>query len=321
MNIEVPIVIFAFNRPVILKETLSALKANVGIKEHTLIFFCDGPKENSSPEQLDKIMQVKQLAESIDWCKQVVINTKDKNVGLANSLVGGITEVLKKYEAIIVLEDDIKTSPFFVKYMIDALTIYKNDENVISISGFNFPFNDPTCSEETFFLRGANCWGWATWRRGWKIYENDGQILLNNLVISDLTYQFDYDGNYIYSKMLRKTIADNHSWAVKWHASAYLKKKLTLYPKNSLTENIGIEGTNVKTRNSMIFGEITNNQPVLNFTQIISENFLMREKFVNHFKKYFSLSYRIKNLFRNETFIQAVIILFKALKEKFLWAK
>jgi hypothetical protein len=95
---------------------------------------------------------------------------------------------------------------------------------------------------ETFFLRGADCWGWATWKRGWDLFEPDGQKLLGEIRRKKLQRAFDINGAYPYTKMLKDQInAKNDSWAIRWYASAYLKEKLTLYPGRSLVQNIGMD--------------------------------------------------------------------------------
>jgi hypothetical protein len=89
-------------------------------------------------------------------------------------------------------------------------------------------------------LRGADCWGWATWRRGWAHFNPDGNYLLRELKQQGLLKKFDFDGAYAFSKMLQDQIDGlNDSWAVRWHASTFLANKLTLYPGRSLVHNIG----------------------------------------------------------------------------------
>ncbi|MDP2366119.1 MAG: glycosyltransferase family 2 protein, partial [Ignavibacteria bacterium] len=118
---------------------------------------------------------------------------------------------------------------------------------VISIHGYIYPVKKEL--PETFFLRGADCWGWATWKRGWDLFEPDGKKLLNILNAKNLSDDFDLGGAVKNIRMLKKQIAGkNDSWAIRWHASAFIKNKITLYPGKSLVRNIGAdgEGTHVK---------------------------------------------------------------------------
>jgi hypothetical protein len=291
----IPIAIFVFDRPDILQETLDALSKNQGIEKHQLIFFCDGPCENENSVRLKNIEKVYKVIESIKWSKDVKVFKKSKNFGLANSIVNGVSQVLNDYENVIVLEDDIKTSPFFLKYMRDSLLLYKNNLDVVSISGFNYPLENINVDYETFFLKGTDCWGWATWQRGWAFFEPDAKILLRKINEKKIKKHFDFNGNYKFSKMLKKTIRKNHSWAVKWYASAYLANKYTLYPVKSLVKNIGDKGTNVKQNNLKMLGHDISMKEIVSFEIKVEQSEFMYAQISNHFAKYYNIFYRIHN--------------------------
>ena len=156
--------------------------------------------------------------------------------------------MLEKYDGVIVLEDDLLTSRHFLKYMNNALKIYEKDDEVVSIHGYIYPVKKPLT--ETFFLKGADCWGWGTWKRGWKLFEADGSKLLKEIEDRQLIKEFDFTGSYPYTEMLRDQIAGrNNSWAIRWYASAFLKNKLTLYPGKSLVFNAGFDGGGTHCRN------------------------------------------------------------------------
>jgi hypothetical protein len=125
--------------------------------------------------------------------------------------------------------------------MNDALACYRDESRVGSISGYTYP-----CSRrlpETFFIRGADCWSWATWRDRWTYFESDGKVLLRQLRERNLTSAFDFEGALGYTAMLEDQIAGkNDSWAVRWHASCFLRDLLILYPAKPLARNIGLEG-------------------------------------------------------------------------------
>jgi len=129
--------------------------------------------------------------------------------------------------------------------MNNGLDLYENEQQVASIHGYIYSTNQEL--PETFFLRGADCWGWATWRHSWELFEPDANKLLRRLKKEKLTHLFDLDGTYPYSRMLRRQITGEiDSWAICWHASAFLEGMLTLYPGRSLVNNIGNDnsGTN-----------------------------------------------------------------------------
>jgi hypothetical protein len=126
--------------------------------------------------------------------------------------------------------------------MNDALDAYEETPEVICIHGYVFPVQEPL--PETFFIRGADCWGWATWKRGWDLFEPDAAMLLKELELRGLTRECDFNGTVNYCEMLRAQIAGKiDSWAIRWFTSAFLQERLTLYPGRSLVDNIGLDGS------------------------------------------------------------------------------
>lgn len=244
-----PIALFAYCRPEHTRRVLQALSENELAMESELFIFIDGPKEDASPEFIKKIEEVKKICLEKKWSKKTDIVTSPINKGLAKSITEGVTKIVKQYGKIIVLEDDLVTSKYFLQYMNDALNKYANNDEVACISGYIYPVKEKL--PETFFIKGADCWGWATWKIGWDIFEPDGIRLLNELESRKLTHSFDFDGSYPYTKMLRDQIdGKNDSWAIRWYASAYLKDKLCLYPAKSLVQNIGLDGTGTHNSNT-----------------------------------------------------------------------
>lgn len=233
-----PMVLFVYNRPWHIRQTIKALQKNELADRSDLFIYSDGPKD----EQTEKaVKKVREYIYTIDGFKTVTIREQGKNMGLAGSIIDGVTAVVNEYGRVVVLEDDLVTSPFFLRYMNDALNLYECEEKVISIHGYIYPLSEKLPS--TFFLRGADCWGWATWKRGWDLFEKDGQKLLNELEEKKLTRLLDFNGTYNYTQMLRDQIAGkNDSWAVRWLVSAFLRERLTLYPGISLIRNIGLDG-------------------------------------------------------------------------------
>lgn len=233
-----PIALFVYNRLDLVRRTIESLQKNHLATDSELFIFSDGPKN-----ELDrvKVKNVRRYLKTITGFRSLKIIEKEKNIGLANSIISGVTKIVNKFGKIIVLEDDLVTSPFFLLYINDGLNFYENEERVISIHGYVYPVK--ASLPETFLIKGADCWGWATWKRGWDIFEPDGQKLLDELKDKKLTKQFDFDNSYNYTKMLEKqTLGQNNSWAIRWYASAFLKNKLTLYPGKTLVQNIGLTG-------------------------------------------------------------------------------
>lgn len=230
-----PVALFVYNRPWHAKQTVEALQRNALATESELFVFSDAPK---SPDAAPAVHEVRGYISRIGGFRSVHIVERDRNMGLAGSIIEGVSRLSNSHGRVIVLEDDMVTSPHFLAYMNAALDRYADDDRVISIHGYVYP--SPRPLPEAFFLRGADCWGWATWRRGWATFNSDGQFLLDELKRRKLGYMFDFNGAYPYVRMLQGQIqGHNDSWAVRWYASAFLADKLTLYPGRSLVRNIG----------------------------------------------------------------------------------
>lgn len=237
-----PIAFFVYNRPRQTAKTLAALKENILAGDSILYVFCDGPKEDASKEHIERINEVRQLVKNTTGFKDVIIIEQVKNNGLANSIINGVTEIVNNHGKVIVLEDDLVSSRYFLTYMNEGLRLYENNKKVISLHGYIYPIK--TKINKCFFIKGADCWGWATWKRGWEMFESDGQKLLKELKSKGLTNEFDFDNSYPYTKMLEDQIAKrNNSWAIRWYASAFLAGKLTLYPNVSYIQNIGMDNS------------------------------------------------------------------------------
>ena len=250
-----PIVLFTYKRLWHTKQTVEALQKNLYADQSELFIFSDGAKNEK--DEL-KVKEVREYLKTIKGFKKIEIIERDKNWGLANNIIDGVTKVVNEYGKVVVLEDDLVTSPYFLKFMNEGLKFYEDEEKVISIHGYVYPIEG---LPEIFFLRGADCWGWATWKRGWDLFEKDSKRLLEELEKCKLTKLFDFNGAYSYTKMLKKQIAGKiDSWAIRWYATAFLLEKLTLYPGVSLVKNIGGDeaGTHIKSKISMLDVEISN---------------------------------------------------------------
>jgi len=239
--IRPPIALFVYNRLAHTVRTIEALQKNYGAFDSILYIFSDGPRDSADEEG---VAAVRGYVKNVTGFADVVLVEREKNLGLARSLTSGIDTVLDDHESIIVLEDDLVTSPHFLQFMGDSLKYYEHEEQVVAVHGYTFPLG--ISFPETFFLRHTGCWGWGTWKRGWELFEPDGLKLLRQLQDQKLTKNFDMNGAYPYTQMLENQVnGKNESWAVRWHASTFLKNKLTLYAGVSLVKNIGHDGSGV----------------------------------------------------------------------------
>lgn len=276
-----PIVIFAYNRLKHLQICIEALKQNEEAINSSLFIYCDGPKNNS-----DEIIikEVRNYIKTITGFKKLEYFFHVKNMGLSKSIINGVTSQFSFHTKLIVLEDDIITSKYFLSYMNQALDIYEYDYNVASIHGYTYPISS---LPETFFIRGADCWGWATWKRSWIDFEKDGNTLLKLLKENKLILKFNLYGAYNYVKMLINQIDQkNDSWAIRWHATNFVLNKLTLYPGLSLVENIGADGSGTNFKKVDKSFSTTKSNVKINFKKInVDESIYSRNLFIFFFYK------------------------------------
>lgn len=267
-----PICLFVYNRPWHTLQTIESLKNNILASESDLYIFSDGSRNDNTQ---DSVNEVRSYIATIKGFNSVNIILRETNLGLAQNIIAGVSEVISIHGKIIVLEDDILTHPKFLKFMNDALNLYKNDENVASIHGYVYPIEG---LPESFFIKGADCWGWATWARAWSVFESNGIKLLAEIKQKKAEKEINYNNSMNYVRMLKSQInGNNDSWAIRWHISAFLKNMLTLYPGKSFVNNIGFDSSGQHCATSNIYDpimcddyyELKKIQPVENKNAII----------------------------------------------------
>ena len=275
-----PIVLFTYNRLFHTQKTIASLRKNPEAQYSDLIIFSDGPKEEGENHAVNK---VRAYLKTVSGFKSVCVYEQPRNLGLANSIIQGVNRILDSYEHVIVLEDDLETSPGFLSYMNSGLRCYEDHPQVASIHGYVYPLKMPL--PETFFIRGTSCWGWATWRSVWCKVNWSGAALLSDLHKTRLAKDFDYGGAYPYTKMLKDQISGkNNSWAIRWHAWAFLSGLFTLYPRQSLVRNIGHDGSGVHCGISEAF-EVSLAQVIDVEPQKVLESESARKAFSSFFKE------------------------------------
>ena len=278
-----PIALFVYNRPNLTRHVLLALRKNKLFRSSKLFIFSDGPKDNDSDKSVNKVRNVLSHYNNL---KNINITLNKDNKGLSTSIITGVSNILSDFKSVIVLEDDLITSTYFLKYMNTGLSLYEKETDVASIHSYFYPVNSINQLPNYFFLKGADCWGWATWRDRWDLFEKNPDKLLNKINSMNLSYEFSLEKRAGFYNMLKDTCKGKiDSWAIRWHASMYLQNKLTLYPKVSFIHNIGNDGSGThkaktdsfKTKINLNFDGIKNIQ--------LTENLIAREKLANFMLK------------------------------------
>lgn len=245
------------------------MQKNALAKDSDLIIYSDAPKK---PEAADAVREVRAYLREIAGFKSVKIIERDKNWGLANSVIDGVTSVVNEYGRIIVLEDDLVVTPHFLDFMNRALDKYENEQQVIQISGYMFPVK-LNIQDDALFLPLTTSWGWATWQRAWQLFDADAKGYAQVKADLALRKRFNLDGAYDYFSMLEDQLAGRvDSWAIRWYLSMFLCNGLTLYPKQSMVANVGFDGSGMHC-SSMESRFLHKENMAKNLKDLIIENF------------------------------------------------
>ncbi len=248
-----PIVLVVYNRPWHTRQTVEALQHCELSNDSELYIFADGPTVNATEECIANIDEVRTYIHTITGFKTIHIEEATANKGLANSVINGVSKVIDKHGTVIVLEDDIVTSPGFLRYMNDALQIYKDEPQVMHISGYMYPVRRHRLSS-TFFYPATSCWGWATWERAWKHFNSNAKQLYQEIKNRELLKTLNINTIHGFEQQLIDNITGKlNTWFIKWNASVILCNGYSLYPNTSLVQNIGFDGSGEHCNSTELF--------------------------------------------------------------------
>jgi len=284
-----PICLFTYNRPYETQLTVDALKQNQLAPSSDLIIFSDGPKNANSKQ---RVFEVRQYLATVTGFRSVEIIESPVNKGLANSIIEGVTMIIKKYGKVIVLEDDLVSAPKFLDFMNHALDFYDEDKRIQSINGYSVLL--PSINKDVFFQIRPFPWGWATWNDRWDkdIFDKQKLKLLvqsKDYILKDFKQKCGDD----IAKMLMDSLENkNDSWYVRWTFDHFRKKNHSIFPYESYIQNIGhnLESTHCKGINTYICKPVEN----LETNPILSEFYEPNKKSINDFLNYFSLQHKLK---------------------------
>lgn len=293
-----PICLFVYNRIEETKLTISALQANFLANESDLIVFSDGYKDKNDAHS---VRIVRDFVSNISGFRSVKIIESFNNKGLAKSVIEGVSLVLENSETIIVLEDDLITTPNFLDFMNQALDFYNSYDRVISISGFTLPIdfkNEPTC--DIYFSYRASSWGWATWKDRWFDIDWEVTDYTDFSLSRKLQVEFNRGGDDMCRMLKKQMNNDIDSWAIRFCYHQFKHDKLTVMPRVSKVRNIGLNdrATNTKFRSreySAILDIGAESQ--FYFSNSINVNDKINKQFRFYYSKYYKIKHRVLNYF------------------------
>jgi hypothetical protein len=313
-----PIALFCHTRVDHLTKTIQALQRNDLANETNLVIYSDSWNAQSDKS---RVLAVRSYLSTVTGFKSVEIINRDRNYGLKNSIISGITEILRKYPKVIVLEDDIETSKYFIRFMNEGLDRYLDDSKIWQISGWSYPIFKSGIAG-SYFHQKMNCWGWATWKNRWEKFSNDsnsfGAILLSkkdrkkfNLMNSEISYQVAV-GNYVGRKK---------TWAVLWHLCIFINAGLCFCPMHSHTKNIGMDNSGTNSRESNLSQLDCSDLIIEHYPIDVKEDERINILIIDYLKKHklHSLRNKLKTIYFEVEFILFLMVFFykKTIKRKF----
>lgn len=286
-----PIVLFVYNRLDHTRQTIEALQQNTLAKESELYIYSDGPKNEDVREKVEKL---REYLKTVDGFKEVILLERKMNWGLANSIIDGVTSVIEQYGKVIVLEDDLITSRYFLEYMNHALSIFEKNQKIYSITGFSFTTDfmqfPKDYQDDVYVNIRPMSWSWATWYDRWKDVDwnvNDYHEFIRN---SKQKKTFNNGGTDL-TRMLKNQMKGKlSSWYIRWTYSAFKREMLTVYPRVSYVNNIGHDASGVHCVNDK--NDIYSHMQ-LNYNKeiTINPNIQLDQRIVNNFNKGFNTNY------------------------------
>jgi hypothetical protein len=193
------------------------------------------------------VEQVREMVRGIEWASVELVE-RDRNLGLSESIVSGLSEVFERHDRAVVIEDDVCVAPEFGAFVAEALERYAAEPRVAGVTALRLPFPPGRLDEsgsDAFFLPRFFAWGWATWGRGWRSLDFDRERLLRRLRESPHV-RLERGGPDV-PYMIRRALVEESlggSWDVFASTSMLLDDLLFLVPGWNMAENVGFaEGT------------------------------------------------------------------------------
>lgn len=249
-----PIILFVYNRPLHTQYTVEALKKNYLANESDLFIYSDAPKKEKS---IENVAEVRKYIRTIEGFKRVTIIERDKNWGLANSIIDGVTKTVEKYGRIIVLEDDLVTSPYFLLFMNRGLEFYQNNYKIMSISGYALPptyMKFPKNFTDDVYLNYRNSsWGWATWANRWNLVDWDIEDFHQFMSNPEQQKLFNRGGEDLTNMLKSQMEGKIDSWSIRFSYAHFNQRMYSICPRYSYVNNIGNDGTGTHCGKTNIF--------------------------------------------------------------------
>jgi hypothetical protein len=236
-----PIALFVYNRPVHTQRTVNSLRENELASQSDLFVFSDGPKDEAGSVA---VQLVRRYIRGIQGFKSVTIIERERNLGLADSVIAGITQLCNEFGRVIAMEDDLLTTPDFLIFMNQALERCETEPRIFSVSGFNFGFNGPEhYGYDAFCFYRSSSLGWGTWKDRWE--QADWKMSDYESFCTDEKQQrqFNRGGDDLSSMLALHMHGKIDSWAIRWAYTHFKRDAFALLSFRPRVFHIGSDGS------------------------------------------------------------------------------
>jgi hypothetical protein len=234
-----PIVLFVYNRLYHTQRTVEALKNNTLANESELFIFSDAAKNEAAAAAVG---EVREYISGISGFKKIHITERSENMGCDPSILDGVSCVISEYKKVIEVEDDIVTTPLFLKYMKNALNVFEDDERIWSVSGYAPPIKiSASYADDIYLSMRPASWGFGTWENRWNAVDWAKIGIEEVFRDSQLRKMFCEGGEDILNTLIKHP--DTYDIPIYY----FMRKqgKYSVLPVVSLLQNIGTDGSGV----------------------------------------------------------------------------
>ena len=282
-----PIIIFVYNRVDRVKKLIESLQENEEAKNSMLYIFSDGFKGKKDEAAVNEVRKyVDTLLESKEF-SSVSIKQSPENLGLAKSIISGVSEVMEKHNRAIIIEDDNVVAPDFLDYMNRGLEYYHDDPQIWAISGFSREMSFPEdYQHDIFVLQRMSSYAWASWKDRWDKTDwamNDYPGFLWN---HKARRKFDECGEDRSLMMDAQACGKISSWAIRFEYSMVKNNMYSVIPVISRTFCSGNDGSGTHSKKEIhdFDAKLSDGTKRVQFEHVEPDR-RIREEFVKPYKQ------------------------------------
>lgn len=240
-----PLIVFTYNRKDKAELVLSALNENHLASKTDLYIFCDAPnlnKENDT-EKVNQVINYLKDFKKVSNFKNISVQVAKEHQGLAKSVINAVTDIINRYDKVIVTEDDLVAHKNYLNYMNDSLDYYRDNKQIWSISGYTYSLESNRNTNNVYFTYRGSSWGYATWKDRWNTVDWTMKDFYTLPLRPIRMHDLNLAGRDLWFMLWYQKRRKIDSWAVRWVFEQTRHKQLTVYPAQTLLHSIGMDGS------------------------------------------------------------------------------